>query len=66
MKNEIFKEDAKSIVDLAFETKLFKEEVTRDDMNNFEEFIEFLLTSKFESYKRANNLLEKLKKNETK
>jgi hypothetical protein len=37
MDDKIFKQDAKSIVDLAFNNKLFKEEITRDDMNTFEE-----------------------------
>ena len=61
MNDKIFKQDAKQIVDLAFDNKLFKDEVTRDDMNTFEELINFLLASRYESYKRTESLLEKLK-----
>ena len=62
MDEKIFKQDAKQIVDLAFDNKLFKEEITRDDMNSFEQLINFLLSSRFESYKRTEKLFESLKK----
>jgi hypothetical protein len=62
MDEMIFKQDAKQIVDLAFDNKLFKDEVTRDDMNSFEELINFLLSSRYESYKRVDNLLSRLEK----
>ena len=62
MEDKIFKQDAKQIVDLAFNKKLFKNEITRDDMNAFEELINFLLSSRYESYKRAEKLLESLSK----
>jgi hypothetical protein len=61
MEDKIFKNDAKQIVDLAFNNKLFKEEITRDDFNAFEELIGFLLQSRFESYQRAEKLLSSLK-----
>lgn len=57
MEDKIFKADAKSIVDMAFNTKLFKDDVTRDDMNGFEELIRFLLQSRFESYKKITDLM---------
>jgi len=66
MDKKIFKQDAKQIVDLVFDKKLFKDEITRDDMNAFEELIDFLLSSRYESYKRAEKLLENLKKTKTK
>ena len=62
MEEKIFKQDAKQIVDLVFNNKLFKEEITRDDMNRFEELMDFLLSSKFESYKRMEKLLKDLGK----
>jgi hypothetical protein len=62
MDEMIFKQDAKQIVDLAFDNKLFKDKVTRDDMNSFEELINFLLSSRYESYKRVDNLLGRLEK----
>jgi hypothetical protein len=61
MDKEIFKRDAKTIVDLSFNNKLFKDEVTRDDMDKFEDLLSYLLQSKYESYKRAEELLKKLK-----
>ena len=66
MDEKIFKQDAKQIVDLAFDKRLFKDEITRDDMNAFEELIDFLLSSRFESYKRADKFFEILKKTKTK
>ena len=62
MDEKIFKQDAKQIVDLAFDKKLFKDEITRDDMNAFEELIDFFLLSRYESYKKAERLLQRLKK----
>jgi hypothetical protein len=60
MEELIFKQDAKQIVDMAFDKKLFKDEITRDDMNGFEDLISFLLSSRFESYKKCEELLKKL------
>lgn len=62
MEEQIFKQDAKTIVDMFFDTKLFKENVTRDDMNAVEELIKFLLQSKFESYQRAQEFYSKIQK----
>jgi hypothetical protein len=62
MEELIFKQDAKQIVDMAFDKKLFKDEITRDDMNGFEDLISFLLSSRFESYKKCEELLKKLNK----
>lgn len=52
--------DAKSIVDLAFEAKFFKENVTRDDINSFEELIKYMLQSRFESYVKIQKLNERM------
>lgn len=62
METKIFKTDAKQIVDMAFNNKLFKDSITRDDMNGFEELIQFLLESKFESYKRVQSLIDRIEK----
>jgi len=61
MEEKMFKSDAKQIVDLCFNNKLFKDNVTRDDMTVFEELITFLLQSRFESYKRVEELFSKIK-----
>ena len=60
MEDKTFKNDAKQIVDMCFDNRLFKETITRDDMNGFEELITFLLQSRFESYKRITSLMEKV------
>lgn len=51
MEDKIFKADAKAIVDLAFDSKLFKDTLTRDDFNSFEELIEYMLKSRFKHIK---------------
>jgi len=43
MEDKYFKTDAKQIVDILFDTKVFKDDMTRDDFNNLEEFIWYLL-----------------------
>ncbi len=62
MDDKIFKQDAKDMVDMMFDSNLFHDNVTRDNMNTFEELIQFLLQSKFESYKRLEKLNESVKK----
>jgi len=66
MNENQFKNDAKSIVDLFFNTKLFKDDVTRDDMNGTEEFIAYCMQSRFESYLKIQKLLESIEKNKIK
>lgn len=61
MDEKMFKNDAKQIVDIMFDTKLLKEDVTRDGMNGFEDLIQFLLQSKFESYQKINDFMGKNK-----
>lgn len=66
MENKIFKQDAKQIVDMAFDKKIFKDELTRDDFNAFEDLILFLLESRFESYKRVEKLMQSIETNKNK
>ena len=61
MEDKIFQADAKKIVDMAFDARLFKDQLTRDDFNAFEDLITFLLQSRFESYKRLDKMLESVK-----
>ena len=62
MEDKIFKADAKQIVDMVFNHKLFKDHITRDDMNGFEDLIQFLLQSRFESYQRIEKLMQRIEK----
>ena len=60
MKQEIFKQDAKQIVDMAFDLKIFKDHLTRDDFNGFEDLICFLLQSRFDSYLNCDKFLKSI------
>jgi len=62
MEDKYFKTDAKQIVDTLFDTKVFKDDMTRDDFNNLEEFIWYLLQSKFESYVKVTKLMDSINK----
>jgi hypothetical protein len=61
MKDQLFKNDAKQIVDMIFDNKMFKDNITRDDMNGFEDLISFLIQTRFESHIRCENMLRKIK-----
>ena len=62
MEDKYFKTDAKQIVDTLFDTKVFKDDMTRDDFNNLEEFIWYLLQSKFDSYVKVTKLMDSINK----
>lgn len=55
MKDE-FKLDAKQLVDMI----LFNEDVTRDDMIAFEEYVGFILTCRYESRFRGEAFAKKM------
>ena len=58
--NKIFKQDAKSIVDTLFETKIFRDDLTRDELNTVEEMVDYMMTSKYDSIKRAEKLFTQI------
>lgn len=62
MEDRRFNNDAKSIVDALFDTKCFKEDVSRDHMNKMQELVAFMLKSNFESYVKITDLQKRLKK----
>ena len=66
MEKTRFKQDAKQITDMLFDKRLFVDSLTRDEMNAFEDLIEFIINSKFESHLRCEKLLESLEKNKKK
>lgn len=53
MNDNIFKQDAKSLVDMMFDAKIFKDYVTRDDMNGIEDFICYCMKTRYESHLKA-------------
>lgn len=57
-----FKTDAKGVVDLLFDAKLFREHITRDKMNDVEEYINFLLTTRYKAQSRAEKFAEEMDK----
>ena len=63
MDDKVFKNDAKNIVDVAFDNRLFKDDLTRDDFNSFEDLLCFMLQSKFETYKRVEALTTRIEQN---
>jgi len=48
MEKKYFNQDAKTIVDMFFDTGIFREDITRDDMNRTQTFIEDVMVSRFE------------------
>lgn len=57
---QIFKQDAKSIVDTLFETKIFRDDLTRDELNSVEELISYCMSSRFDSFSRAEKLYQQI------
>lgn len=65
MTEQIFKQDAKNITDSLFETKIFKDNITRDDMNAFEDYISFTLQSKYNVYRKCEELCKQIESKKT-
>lgn len=63
MEYKYFQKDAKEVVDMLFDANVFKEKFTREDLAPVDDLIEFLLQSKFDSYKRGQELLKILERN---
>lgn len=59
--NNIFKQDAKSITDTLFETKIFRSDLTRDELNSVEELIDYCMSVRFDSVFRAEKLFKQIK-----
>ena len=58
----VFRDAGKEIVDLLFDTKCFREDISRDDMIVFEDLVVYSLASRYESYVKASKLFERMKK----
>jgi hypothetical protein len=58
--NKLFKADAKQIVDMLFDAKLFKESITRDHMNTLEELVKSIMQSRFDSHIKMKELSKKI------
>lgn len=64
MTEQYFKTDAKQLVDILFDRKLFIDGLTRDDLNGIEELLQYIMQSRFDSYLRAEKLFSKIKNKE--
>jgi hypothetical protein len=62
MTETYFKNDAKQIVDMLFDNKLFISTLTRDELNSIEEYLAYSMESKFDSHLRAEKLFSKINK----
>jgi len=61
MTENLFRQDSKQIVDMMFDLKLLKDSITRNQMSEFEDLIQFILQSKHDTYIKGYELLKKLK-----
>jgi hypothetical protein len=62
MTQEYFKRDAKQIVDMLFDNKLFVDRLSRDELNGIEELVCFLMQSRFDSHEKAKHLFDSIEK----
>lgn len=62
----LFKSDAKQIVDVLFDNKMFKEALTRDDINAVEDLLTYMMDSRYDCQKKAENLKTKIQIQEQK
>ncbi|HSE99858.1 MAG TPA: hypothetical protein VLA48_03095 [Nitrososphaeraceae archaeon] len=58
--NNLFKQDAKTITDTLFETKIFRDDLTRDELNTVEDLIGDLMSFRFKSILRAEKLFKQI------
>lgn len=58
----LIKEDAKSIVDLLFDTGALDQKLTRDNMNALEEYIKIILEGRIDSHIKLIDLKRKISK----
>lgn len=61
-KEQLFQQDAKNIVDMCFESKLFKDDVTRDQMTAFESYIQYIFQTRYDSHIKLLSLTERMNK----
>ena len=58
--SNLFKQDAKTIVDTLFESRVLHPNITRDEMMGLEELISFSMKSRFDGIKKAEELFNKI------
>lgn len=58
---ELFRDDAKGLVDTIFDKKLFVDSITRQHMKIFEDIINMSLYYKYKSYIMGQEFLDQIK-----
>lgn len=56
----LFRDDAKQITDMMFDAGIFSDSLTRDDINDVQNYIEFCLSSRLETYQRISKLTQRI------
>lgn len=57
-----FSADAKTIVDTLFDNKVFRPDLTRDDMTAVEQLIEYMMSSRMSSLIKIKGIMERVEK----
>ena len=60
--NPVMSHDAKTIIDMLYDTGCFRDSITRDDMNIAEELTAYLLNTRFEGYKKMHKVMQGFEK----
>tara|TARA_R100001086_G_scaffold91296_1_gene45185 strand:- start:761 stop:973 length:213 start_codon:yes stop_codon:yes gene_type:complete len=58
--------EAKTLVNLMFDNKLFRNDLTRDDLNSIEEYLDYSLNSRLKTHVEFSDLFKKLKEKNNK
>jgi len=60
-----FKNDAKQIVDMLFDNKIFRDDITRDFLNGTEDYLAYAMWSRFDSHQKAKDLFDRIQKHQS-
>ena len=63
MTSTIFQSDAQRITNSLFECKAFRTDISRKEMNDIEDLIQYFLQNRFEEYKLSEQLLKNIEEN---
>lgn len=63
MSDNLFKHEAKTIVDTMFNAKAFHDNITRDDLNSIESYLSDIMQMQYDSHIRMSKFLDKIRSN---
>ena len=61
-RKELFRADAKQMVDVMFDNGLFKDDLTRDEMTALENWVNIVLSGRYESMLTFEKIMKGVKK----